>query len=176
MRANQPVVLDTSLLLTLSAVGALERLLAMSRYEWHVTPMIRTEVTRRTTRAVIDRAIAGGQVRLTAVDIADQSEMNAWAEWEQLVDVGQAEAIALVLARRWVIGLDDRYAQRLLDHRIGSGCWLDATSVLLTAVADGAMSFDESMMQSCRPHPITRGLHAHNLFAPPRPVPCSSDR
>jgi predicted nucleic acid-binding protein len=144
MTAKRRAVIDTSLILTLSGVGALEMLLSTSRQEWYVTPIVRGEVTRRETREIIDRAIAGGHLRLAEIDTMDQRQMDLWAEWEMVVDIGEAEAIALALTRTWIVCLEDRQAQRALDRKAGPGHWINAANLLLDAVADGVMSIADA--------------------------------
>jgi predicted nucleic acid-binding protein len=139
MSPKRPAVIDMSLILTLSGVGALELCLSTSRYDWHVTPIVRAEATRRETREAIDRVIAAGYLCLAEIDTTDQSQMDEWAKWELVVDVGEAEAIALALVRHWVIGLEDRQAQRTLDREAGPGHWLNAVNLLLDAVADDVL-------------------------------------
>jgi predicted nucleic acid-binding protein len=144
MPGNSPAVLDASLIFTLSSAGLLQRTLASSRYEWHITPLVRGEIVRRETRDVIDRAITSGDLLVTEIDTTDQIQLDAWAAWEQIVDIGEAEAIALALARGWVVGLEDRQAQRALDRTAGAGHWVNATNLLLDAAADGVMTFPEA--------------------------------
>jgi predicted nucleic acid-binding protein len=144
MHGKPAAVLDASLIFTLSSAGLLERILASSRYEWHLTPLVRGEIVRREARNAIDRALAGGQLRAVEIDISDAVQLDAWADWELLVDAGEAEAIVLALARDWVVGLEDRYAQRVLDRRVGSGHWINATNLLLDAVKDEVMTLSDA--------------------------------
>jgi predicted nucleic acid-binding protein len=144
MSARRPVVIDMSLILTLSGAGALERFLWASRVDWHVTPIVRREATRHESRDVIDHAIAAGHLQVTEIDITDQGQMDEWAKWELVVDIGEAEAIALALARHWVVGLEDRQAQRALDREAGPGHWLNAVNLLLDAVADRVLPFADA--------------------------------
>lgn len=144
MHGKPSAVLDASLIFTLSSSGVLERMLSSSRYSWHITPLVRGEIVRRETRVVIDRAIAAGQLLVIELDTSEQSQLDTWAEWGQLVDVGEAEAIALALARGWVIGLEDRQAQRALDRLVGPGRWINAVNLLRDAVADGLMTLAEA--------------------------------
>jgi hypothetical protein len=139
MSDRRSAVIDMSLILTLSGAGALELFLSASRYDWHVTPSIRGAASRREIRRVIDQAIAAGHLRLAEIDTADQSQMDEWAKWELVADADEGEAIALALARRWVVGLEDRQAQRALDREAGPGHWLSAVNLLLDAVVDGVM-------------------------------------
>jgi predicted nucleic acid-binding protein len=144
MPGKRPAVLDASLVFTLSSAGILERSLISSRYEWHVTPLVRGEIVRRETRDVVDRAITSGRLRVAEIGVTDPVQLDAWVEWEQVVDIAEADAIALALARGWVVGLEDRQAQRALDRRIGAGRWINAANLLLDAVADDAMPLPEA--------------------------------
>jgi hypothetical protein len=144
MHSKPAAVLDASLVFTLSSAGILERMLASSRYAWHITPLVRGVIARRETREVIDHAITGGRLPVTEIDIADPAQVDAWVAWEQIVDVGEAEAIVIALARDCVVGLEDRHAQRALDRRIGAGRWINATNLLLDGVEDAVMTLPEA--------------------------------
>jgi hypothetical protein len=144
MSGKPPALLDASLVFTLSSAGVLERVLLSSRYAWHITPLVRHEVVRRGTRVVIGRAITAGRLQVTDVDITDPVQLDVWVEWERLIDIGEAEAIALAPARGWVIGVEARQVQRALDRRLGAGRWINATNLLLDAVADAVMTLPEA--------------------------------
>lgn len=120
------------------------RILDSSRYEWHITPLVRGEIIRRDTRNVIDGAMTSGRLKVAEIDTTDSAQLDVWAEWEQVVDIGEAEAIALARTRGWLVGLEDRQAQRALDRRIGTGRWINATNLLLDAVTDAVMSLPEA--------------------------------
>jgi hypothetical protein len=144
MASKRPAVIDTSLILTLAGADALDLFLATSRYEWHITPIVRGELSRPETREIVDRAIAAGTLHVSAIDSTDQPAMDRWAEWEMSVDVGEAEAITVGLSHGWIVGLEDRQAQRALDRREGQGRWINAANLLLDAVADGVLSLADA--------------------------------
>jgi predicted nucleic acid-binding protein len=133
-------VLDTSLLLALSTTGQLHIFLSNSRYEWVITPLVRGELIRRESRDVVDRAISGGDVKLAEIDTTSERELRIWSKWSSLVDPGEAEAIALAQTRGWLVGLEDRQAQRALDRDVGRGHWINGVNVLLNAIEDGVLS------------------------------------
>jgi hypothetical protein len=139
MTARRPAVMDTPLMLALAGVGALELVLATSGYDWHVTPLVRTDLTRPAIRDVVERAIGTGRLALAAIDTADQSQMDEWARWALIADEVEAEVIALALTRRWVAGLEDRQAQRALDHERMPGHWINAVNLLLDAMRAGVL-------------------------------------
>jgi hypothetical protein len=144
MANRRPAVIDSSLILTLAGAGALELFLSTSRYEWHITPLVRGELTRPETREIVDRAIAAGTLQVSAIESTNQPAMDRWTEWEMIVDVGEAEAIAVALSNGWIVGLEDRQAQRALDRREGQGRWINAANLLLDAVADGVLSLADA--------------------------------
>jgi hypothetical protein len=179
-----PALLDASLVFALSSAGILERMLVSSRYEWHITPLVRGEIARRETREVLDRAIASGRLRVTDVDITDPVQLDAWVDWEQLIDIGEAEAIALAPAPGWVIGVEARQVQRALDRRLGAGRWINATNLLLDAVADAVMTLAEAnaMFVTLDSYPAyrTRGIErltdARLSATAPAPLPRTAAR
>jgi hypothetical protein len=143
MRAAHTAVIDTSLLLALAGARALERILFDAGCDWRVTPNVYGEVVSP-TRDVLDQALAAGHLHLSAVDTTDPLQMREWTRWELVVDAGQAEVITLALTRGWVAGLEDRYAQRALDRDPGPGHWINAASVLLSAVRSGVLLESEA--------------------------------
>jgi len=78
------------------------------------------------------------------LDSDDGPAMALFAEWSEWVDPGEAEAIALALARGWLVGLEDLEARRLLDRHVGSGKWINSASILLDAVKAGTVSIRDA--------------------------------
>lgn len=137
-------VLDTSLILTLSATARVDFFLSTSRYDLVITPLVRGELVRRESREPVDLAISAGYVRAAELDTASEREMVLWSRWSRIVDAGEAEAIALAQARGWLVGLEDRPAQRALDRDVGAGQWINCVNLLLNAVDDGVLPIAEA--------------------------------
>jgi hypothetical protein len=129
-------LLDTSLILTVSSGASFNLIWQNRRYDWLVTPLVRGELKRKESREPIENAIASGALRIVELDTTKPVEMDAWIEWESLVDPGEAEAIALTVIRGWKIAIEDRQAQRALDHYAGQGKWINATNLLIDAIND----------------------------------------
>lgn len=133
-------VLDSSLILSLTGAGCFSFLDGNERYDWRITTTVRGELTRRSDRDQVDAMIASGKLALAELDTTNEVEMSEWADWTALVDVGEAEAIALAASRDWIVAIEDRQAQRALDRRLGKGRWINCANVLLDAVKDGRCS------------------------------------
>lgn len=137
-------VLDASLLLTLGSASALHLLWDNPRYEWHITPIVRSELMSEPTRSEISKALVQGLVRSTELDTDSDEELGALARWREIVDAGEAEAIAIAITRRWIVGLEDRFAQRRVTEAAGAERWINSATLLIQAIQDQRLSESEA--------------------------------
>jgi predicted nucleic acid-binding protein len=137
-------VVDASLLLSLGEASALHLLWDDPGRIWHVTPIARIEVQRDPTRSELSRAILSGRLATAELDTDSEEELRLFAHWSDLVDAGEAEAIAVALARGWVVGLEDLFAQRCVTREAGEAHWVNAAGLLLTATRGGRMSMADA--------------------------------
>jgi hypothetical protein len=137
-------VADASLLLSLGEATALHLLWEDPGLTWHVTPIARGEVRRDPTRSELSRAILAGRLAATELDADSEEELRLFAHWSDVVDAGEAEAIAVALARGWVVGLEDLFAQRRVTREAGKVHWLNAAGLLLRATLAGRMSIADA--------------------------------
>lgn len=142
--SGRPCTLDASFLLTLGKAGRLDLLARARSFEWCLTPLVRSELQSPETRDPVDRAVLDGTISLTEVDSDQETEMDLFAEWSEKVDSGEAEAIAVALARNWLVGIEDRQAQRLLDRLAGAGRWTNCAAVLWSLVKGETMTLAEA--------------------------------
>ena len=140
----RPCLLDTSIVLSFTGVGRFDVIGQDGRYEWFVTPIVRSELIRPADRGPVDDAIANGRVHLAAIDNANELELREWASWSAVVDPGEAEAIAVAVSRGWIVAIEDLRAQRALDRAVGRGRWLNSANVLLGAIRDGRLPIDQA--------------------------------
>jgi len=133
-------VLDTSLVLTLSDSRSLSLLWHDPRMRWHITPLVRSEIRSEPAQTEVSSAIVERRLGLAELDARSEPELQTFAEWSAVVDAGEAEAIAIGVSRGWVVGIEDRYAQRRLTQRVGGDAWMNAAGLLVRAVHDGRMS------------------------------------
>lgn len=137
-------VADASLLLSLGEASALHLLWEDPDWTWYVTPIARGEVRRDPTRSELSRAILAGRLAVAELDTDSEEELALFAQWSDLVDAGEAEAIAVSLARGWVVGLEDLFAQRCVTREAGKAHWVNAAGLLLRAIHAGRMSIAEA--------------------------------
>lgn len=128
---------DASLLLTLENAAALD-LLWHNRRSWFITPIVRSEIVREPARSELAEAILAGTLAIAEPD--DEEEMRLFANWSSFLGPGEAEAIAVAVARGWVVALEDRHAQRRLTAEHGRESWVNCASLLLEAVNEGRLS------------------------------------
>lgn len=127
-------VLDASLILSIASANAFQLLWSHPAYVWHISGIVRSELRQRTSRDPIDAAIASGQLKIVELDTNDTTQMGEWAKWLELVDQGEAEAIAIASTRKWLVATEDRQAQRAIDANLGAGRWVNCGSLLIDAV------------------------------------------
>lgn len=137
-------VADASLLLSLGEASALHLLWDDPDRTWHITPIARSEVKSDPTRSELARAILNGRLATTELDTDSDPELRLFARWSDLVDPGEAEAIAVAVSRGWVVGLEDLFAQRCVTAEAGAAHWVNAATLLLTAVNEGRKSIAEA--------------------------------
>jgi len=92
----------------------------------------------------VERLILAGRITLVELDSEDVAGMALLADWSERVDPGEAESIAIGLARGCVIGLEDLQARRLLDRHVGPGRWINCATILLDAVDSSSLSLPEA--------------------------------
>lgn len=84
--------------------------------------------------------------------------------WCRLVDAGEAEAIAVALARGWVVGIEDLFAQRRVTSEAGSDKWVNVATLLVAAVRQGRMRLPEAdaifVRLDCYPGYRKRGVNS----------------
>lgn len=139
-----PCVLDASLLLSLGKARQLGLLFDARELELFITPTVRAQLLSDDTRQPVEEAIVAGQIRVVHVSSDDEAELDALAEWSQLVDEGEAEAIAVALARGWLVGLEDRAAQRAIRRRGGNPRWVGCADLLVLAVRGQRLALEEA--------------------------------
>jgi uncharacterized protein (DUF849 family) len=137
-------VADASLLLSLGEASALHLLWEDPGWTWHVTHIARGEVRRDPTRSELSHAILAGRLAATELDTDSEEELRLFAHWSDVVDPGEVEAIAVALARGWVVGLEDLFAQRCVTRQAGEAHWVNAAGLLLRATHAGRMSIADA--------------------------------
>jgi len=142
--ARTTCVLDASLLLALGKAGALDLLFGAVELDLVIARSALDEVRSPETRGPVDRAIAAGRLRVVALTSDDRAELGLLADLSESLDAGEAECVALGLARGWLIGLEDRAAQRVVRLRGHNlGC-LTCADLLVRAVGAGRLRLDEA--------------------------------
>lgn len=137
-------VLDASLILSVASANAFQLFWTHPSYVWHLSGVVRGELRRRASRDPIDAAITAGHVQLVELNTEDPAQLAKWAKWLELVDPGEAEAIAIASTRGWLVGIEDRGAQRAIDSHLGTGRWLNSASLLIDAVNDKRLGSAEA--------------------------------
>ena len=108
-------------------------------YKWYITPITRRELRKPATHEPVEQSILEGLISVRELESEDAGGIALFAEWSERVDPGEAESIAVALTNRWVVGLEDLDARRLLDRHAGPGHWLNAANILLDGVAAGTL-------------------------------------
>ena len=114
-----------------------------SAFEWHITPIVRGEIRSARTLDALNHAIIEGKVKTVEFD-SDDDAVHVFAKWRDWVDPGEAEAIAVSISRDWMVALEDRKAQRLMDREVGPGRWTNLLGILVSAVRSDELSVGEA--------------------------------
>ena len=142
--APQPAVADSSFLLSFGKAGKLDLLAKTPQFQWRFTPIVRGELKTAPTRDAVERLVVAGVILPIELDSDDETALDLLAEWSEFVDPGEAESIAVALARGWLVAIEDLNARRLLDRRVGPGHWLNCADVLVAAVQAGGLSLQDA--------------------------------
>jgi predicted nucleic acid-binding protein len=137
-------VVDASLLISLGKAGRLGLLLDATELELFVTPTVRAQLQSNDTRGPVEERIVAGRIQVLHLSSDDEAELNALAEWSELVDEGEAECIAVAVTRGWLVGLEDRAAQRAIRRRGGGPRWVGCADLLVLAVRARRLTVEEA--------------------------------
>lgn len=141
---GRPCVLDASLLLSLGKAGQLDLLRKAPEFHWHIAPIARSELRSAETREPVEQAILGGTITPVELDSDDEGTTALFGEWAEVTDPGEAESIAIALAKGWLVALEDRDAQRRLDRLAGPGHWINCANILIAATRAGRLKLREA--------------------------------
>lgn len=139
-----PCVLDASLLISLGKARQLSLLFETRELDLFITPTVLDQLRSDDTRRPVEQAIVAGLISVVHISSDDPAELDAVAEWSESVDEGEAECIALALTRGWLVGLEDRAAQRAVRRRGGDPAWVSCADLLVLAVRAGRLTLEEA--------------------------------
>ena len=135
------VVADTSVLLNFAIIGRLH-LLTESRYLVHPPNHVIREVRTEPYKARVSAAITAQQ--LIELEIADRTEIEAYAIYRSRFGDGESAAMAVAVNRLWLIAIDEKGpTRREVIARLGEDHLLTTASILGTAIADGLISAND---------------------------------
>ena len=135
-------VVDASIFLNLGPVRGLPVLFESKAFQWKLTPIVRSEVRHPESRSILERALLDGTLELVELDTTSEAEMKQLARYSTVLDAGEAEALALAVARSWSIALEDRKAQRIATE--AGVKWVNCANILLAAIREGQLSVEQA--------------------------------
>jgi predicted nucleic acid-binding protein len=136
------VVADASVLINLIHVDALQLLARLVRFEFVVIEHVVQEITRPDQAAALAHAMQQGWIRRESLDRPDGLEV--FADLLRVIDRGEAASLAWAVIEGAAIACDDRRARREGTARLGAGSILTTPGLLLVAIRDGLLTFDEA--------------------------------
>jgi predicted nucleic acid-binding protein len=136
------VVADAGVLINLIHVDALHLLGRLVRFEFVVLEHVIQEITRPDQAAALAHAIQQGWIRRDDLDRPDGLE--AFADLLRVIDRGEAASLAWAVIEGAAIACDDRKGRREATARLGAGNILTTPGLLLVAIRDGLLTFDEA--------------------------------
>jgi len=122
----------------------LDILTKATSFAWKIGDVTRLELRQAETREPVERLVLEQSIQVAEFDSSDIDGMTLFAEWSERVDPGEAEAIALALSRKWLVGLEDLDARRLLDRHAGPGRWINCANILIDAHRVGKLTIEDA--------------------------------
>ncbi len=141
--ASRTIVVDANVLINLLHVGRLALLAVLPGYECVVPEDVVAEITDPSQREQLDRAVAGGQLRVET--ITDSDDLVKYAELRRTL--GRGEAACLVLAARhgWLVASDEKGRfQREASARLGDGRTVNTAGLFVAAIRAGSISVKDA--------------------------------
>lgn len=141
--SSRTVVVDANVVINLLHVGRLALLTALPGYECVVPEDVVAEIMGPSQREQLDRAVAGGQLRVET--ITDSDDLVEYAELRRTR--GRGEAACLVLAARhgWLVASDEKGRfQREASARLGAGRIVNTAGLFVAAIRAGSISVKDA--------------------------------
>jgi predicted nucleic acid-binding protein len=137
------VVTDANVLINLMHVSRLGLLGRIPGHEFVVPDHVREEITTPERRALLDRAIDDGWLKLERI-----TDLDAIATFTELIDhIGRGEAacIAIAAKRGWSIASDEkRRFRREAEARVGTSRILGTVEVFVLAIEAGLLTVEQA--------------------------------
>ena len=137
------VVTDANIPINLIHVARLHFCGDLSDYDFVVPDHVREEITREQQRAVLDRAVAQGNLRIAS--ITDPTGLSEFAELTAVLGRGEAACVVLAAMHGWNVLSDEKGRfRRELEARIGTGRLMGTADLFVMAIRAGMISVTEA--------------------------------
>jgi hypothetical protein len=137
------LVLDACLVITFGNAGRLDLVTDLTRYRVTVSSRATREVTRPPAHDALWQALDDGGIRSVSVDLSVPEEQDALARFDAMPAFrgrGDAEVLALAVARGYAIGTDERVIRRIVLSELAPSRLVSTLDVIVLAVREGRLS------------------------------------
>lgn len=145
--SRQPLVLDACLVITFGSTERLDLLIDAPVERVVVAARVFAEVTRPPSRDLLEAAVNDSRIQIEAIDLDRRTEQEAFARFNArpaFRDRGEAEVLALAVARNYIVGSDERPVRTATIQELGLQRIAGSLDVLIWAIRDGRLSLVEA--------------------------------
>lgn len=140
---SRTVVLDSSVLINLIHVRALDLLGAFTLEKFVVLPEVEAEISLPEQAEALDRACRRGIIQRTT--FSGMEEIEIYAELAQTLGKGEAASLAVAQIRGWIVASDERGRfLRLGMERVGTKRLLNTPGIFILAIREGLLTIEEA--------------------------------
>ena len=137
------VVTDANVLINLMHVSRLGVLGTIPAHEFVVPDHVREEITNSEQRAILERAIGDGWLKVEAI-----TDLDAIAVFTELIThIGRGEAACIAIAARsgWSLASDEKGRfRREAEARVGRARILGTVEVFVLAIKAGLLTIEDA--------------------------------
>ncbi len=137
------VVADSCVLINLIHVARLDFFLKLPDIEFVAPDHVREEIAVPEQRAILDRAVADGRLRIAS--ITEPLDIGLFADLVTYLGRGEAACLALAVRNGWVVASDEkRRFRREVANRIGNDRILGTADLYIHAIRAGRVTIEEA--------------------------------
>ena len=141
--SSRLVLVDANVLLNFAQVDRLDLLGALSDLDFRAPAEVLTEILREPERSRVQASIRSGHLGETS--LTQVSELVLFSELRQIMGMGEAACLALAVSQRaWIASDEKRVFRREAESRLGPGCILNTSGLLLLCIRRGLLSVEEA--------------------------------
>ena len=142
------LVLDACTTITFARVKRLDIVAGIPGIRVVIAARALAEVKKQPAKDMIAKAIRNNLIAVASISLEDPAEAAALATYDgdhRFRETGEAEVLALAVARRYVGGSDEHIVREAAEAALGKGYALQTVNLMKIAVVDGRLTVDEAV-------------------------------